>query len=295
MLNGHHIIDQALAALKHKKPGPAVLHGFQQLFQGQPALHAAVVGFHKAQPAFNKPLRHGLSGVLLGRPHIRRRYGVFNPLRIRRGIQSSPRRIGDNQLLFAEFAVDIIPARVITGDPEAGEHIKAIVKGPEFRPSRIDGEILDNMGSYGEFREISAAQSVPITIPVRRPDILREKIQGVDVVRRAFQQVNIVLYGGLEECVILRVFVFHEIPRDEQPLDPLVANAARVCRHVNSLRKRCRATAAGCQTSEFLLRELRGLFDENPVVFLALVFAGRGGSIAFHVSELDVGAIDKAE
>ena len=201
----------------------------------------------------------------------------------------------NDQLALVKFAVHIVPTFKITGDPQTRKHIQAIVKCPVLRPPRVNGDIVHNMGPVGELGEIAAGQRIPVAKTVRRSDVLRQSIQLFDVVGRRFQKVDIIFDRCLEECVIIGVFIVHEIAGDKQPLDPLMTDAAGVRRHVHPLRERRSATAASRNAAELLFCKLCRLFNEDPVVFLALVFAAGCCAVAFHIAKLHRRAIVKTQ
>ena len=102
----------------------------------------------------------------------------------------------------------------------------------------------------------------------------------------------VVLHRRRDEGIILRILVLLrvvavllELPVNEQPLHPPVADAAGVAGEVHPLWKLVHAAQAAAQEVETPLGKLRGLVDENPVIFQAVVLILRG--VAAPVSELD--------
>ena len=292
VLDGLNIVDQAFAALADHQPRLPVRQRLQHFLDGHEALHTVVCRFQNRQPAFAEDLRHRLAGVLLRRPHIRRGNGIFDALPCRRQRDCRTRRLGDNELGFVVLPVHIAAPGKVDRDPQAGKHIEAVVERPVFRPARVDWEILrEGMHPAPELREKAAGQRVPVAVPVRPAHILRQKVQRIDIVRRSFQQVDVVFDRRFDEQIIVRVLVRQEVALDKQALDPLVPDAARVARQVHPLRKRRRASAAGRDPAELLLGKLRRFLYEDPVVFLTLILTGDSGAEAVHVAEFDGRAV----
>ena len=142
-----------------------------------------------------------------------------------------------------------------------------------------------------ELREESAGQCVPVAESVRPAHILWQKVKRIDVIGRSLQQVNVVLDRRFDKQIIVRVLVRQEVPLDKQTLYPLMPDTAGVARQIHPLWKRRRASAAGRDTAELLLGELRRFFDEDPVVFLALILTGDSRAEAVHIAELDRRAV----
>ncbi len=138
-------------------------HGF---LHHHVALHAVVVRFDKAHLVQHEYFRHGLAGVLLSAPHIRRRIGSRDTLTRKGQVMYLVCRFLDDQALMGELPVTPGASILIHRPPVTREHVKAVVETPVSLPMVRNLEGLHHMGSYRKLREVVAANSVPIAVAV---------------------------------------------------------------------------------------------------------------------------------
>ena len=205
------------------------------------------------------------------------------------------RRAGHDQILFRKLAVYPAPPGKVDRHPEAGEHIKAVVKRPILRPLVRNPERGARVPAPPELREVRPAQRVPVAVAVRVADVLRQQLQRPHIVGVGLHQVNVVLDGRLDKGVICRVFARIEPPVHKQPLHPVMPHAAGVARQIEPLRNLVDTAKASAHAAKFLLCKLRRLFHKDPVVFLTLVLARDCRAVARHVAELDGRAVEKVD
>ena len=144
-----------------------------------------------------------------------------------------------------------------------------------------------------ELAEILSGHGIPIAVAVGRPDVLRQCVQHLDVLRGRFQQLLVVLHRGGDEGVIPSALDALILPCDKQPFHPLMPDAAGVTGQIEVLRNLVDATERRAHGAELILGEVGGLVHENPVVFLALVL--RDSRCALQVAELHGGTVGKEQ
>ena len=127
------------------------------------------------------------------------------------------------------------------------------------------------------------------------PDIVREQLQLFDVVGVALHQVLVVPDRGADEDIVIGVFAVLELPVNEEPLHPTVADTAGVTGKVHPLREVVRASDDSRQSTELSFQKLGGLFHEDHIVLLALIAAHNCCAVSRHIAKLDDGAVDEGD
>ena len=187
------------------------------------------------------------------------------------------RRVLYYQPLMLKRAVAPAAPVLVHCPPEAGEHIKAVVKRAVACPMLRYFERSRHVPSTQHFGEVVPADAVPVAVTVSAPKLLRHLGQVLQVQGRGLEQEGVVLRLCEDEGIIVRILVLFgvraslEVPVDEEPLDPGMTYAAGVVRQVHPLRNVVHASQTAAEEVEGALRELRRLVYENPVVFKAVV------------------------
>nr|DAF55469.1 MAG TPA: hypothetical protein [Podoviridae sp. ctgFL11] len=165
--------------------------------------------------------------------------------------------------------------------PAAGEGpVISPVKAAVNRPVLRDLEGIDDMGKVPvavmagvvpEFLKELPLVYIPAAVEPGLPQLGRQLFQGAQVFRLLFQQGPVVRAEGLDEGVVLRVFLVRIISVDEQPFEVPVGRAAGVQGIVGTLGKPVHAPDAGIDLGQPAFLELPRLVGEPHVIFRALV------------------------
>ena len=305
--------EERLAGVENVHARISVLVELQPVVALHPARNTIVVARREVNAVSCRCLRHAFSArsvpdrrvchagdLLPGQPwmlslHLR----DLLKLHIRRPLDAGVRLARASVKL--QNTVD--HAVVIDGPPRAGERLSVSeVVAPADRPTRIWRERLDHMGVLpcpvslrvvDKVLEELALVNVPPALQPCLPELFRQLLQRLDVLRLRLHERLVVGHKRLDERVVLRLFAFLKNSVNEQPLEISVALTARIERVVGALRESV-CTADRCVDGvQPLLFELRGLVDEYHVVFRALIL--QNVAVVRAVAELDRGAVAECQ
>ena len=160
---------------------------------------------------------------------------------------------------------------------------------------RLDGERLAGVDTVHELFKIDTAQGIPVAVQVGITDIFGKQFKLLDVVRVAIHQVLVVTDRGSDEDIVVGVFAVLELPVNEEPLHPSVADTAGVTGQVHPLREIVRASDDSRKATELSFQKLGGFFHEYHIVLLTLIAAHDCRAVSRHIAELDDRAVNEGD
>ncbi|MPM31070.1 hypothetical protein SDC9_77623 [bioreactor metagenome] len=265
--------QNSVAVLKEDDPRLSILPHLEKLLHHEPSLSSGVSAFDQPHAVFRKDIRRRASRLLPPVPHVGRRDGKLNDFVLSRECAHGERRVGKIEVLLAVLPVHPDSLVAVDGRPVAGEEVEPVVKNPVARPQRGDREGLTGVHSAFEFAEELPRQRVPVAVPVRGPNVLGQQVQKGDIIGPLSDgKCGVVVHRRRNEEVVVRV-LFRKVvlPGDEEPFHPGVSDTAGVAGQVHAFGDSVCSPQAGPQRAEFILGEVGGLVDEDPVVFLSLI------------------------
>ena len=127
-LNVLNVRSRLLTVVEKQKARFPIRHVRKRFMHLQMTLHTVVVRAHDWYAAQHEDFRHGLAGVFLSAPHIRRSKCDLDLLVRQRHVQNPLRRVLHNQAGFLKLSVHVRPAILVHGKPTAREHVQAVVE-----------------------------------------------------------------------------------------------------------------------------------------------------------------------
>ena len=194
-------------------------------------------------------------------------------------------------------------AVIVDRPPRAGKRLAvAKVIAPADRPSVRDLKRLDDMRPapvlvmlrvVPEVLEELSFIDVPSAIQPRLPDLRRQRLELVDILRLGLHQDFVVLQERLNEIVVFRFLFALKAAIDKQTLEIRMCWPSRVQRVIRPLRKSVRSSHAGVDLVDPLLLQQPGLIDKQHVILRALVLLQV--SLVVAVAEFDRRSVWKSE